>query len=101
MKRLTLHGEEFIYNSRHGVELHYKDEKQKLLVGFIEGYEWYYMKRGPVRIYILTQDSEKWGELLPESRKILNELKEAIYQVLKQQPFQGRIKDNIYSSPNG
>ena len=58
------------------------------------------MKRGPVRIYMLTQDSKKWGELLPESRKILNELEEAIYEVLKQQPFQGRIKGNIYSFPN-
>jgi len=95
-----LEGEEFNYNDRHGVELHYKDEKQKLLVGFIEGYQWYHMKRGPVRIYILTQDSKKWGELLPESRKILNELEEAIYEVLKQQPFQGRIKGNIYSFPN-
>jgi len=95
-----LRGKEFSYNDRHGVELHYKDKKQKLLVGFIEGYQWYHIKRGPVKIYILTQDSEEWGELLPESNSILNEVKDAIYEVLKQQPFQDRIKGNIYGWAN-
>lgn len=93
-------GEEFDYNDRHGVELHYEDEKQRLIVGFIEGYQWNHKKRVPVKIYILTQDSKEWGELLPESKHILNELKEAIYEVLKQQPFQGRIKGNIYGWAN-
>ena len=37
--------EEFRYNDRHGVELYYKDEKRELLVGFIEGYQWYHMKK--------------------------------------------------------
>jgi hypothetical protein len=93
-------GEDFNYNDRHGVELHYKDEKQRLLVGFIEGYQWYHIKRGPVKIYMLTQDSREWGELLPESKHILNELKEAIHEVLNKQPFDGMIKGNIYSWPN-
>ena len=92
--------EGFRYNDRHGVELHYKDEEQELLVGFIEGYQWYHMKRGPVRIYILTQDSKEWGELRRKSNEILDELKEAIYAVLKQQTFRGRIKGNIYGLPN-
>jgi hypothetical protein len=96
-----LEREEFHYTDRHGVKLYYKDEKQELLVGFIEGYQWYHAKRGPVRIYILTHDSKEWGELLRDAKQILNELKEAIYEVLERQPFRGRIKGNIYGSPNG
>jgi len=94
-------GEEFNYNDRHGVELHYRYEKQELLIGFIEGYHWYHIKRGPVKIYTLTQDSKEWGALLSKSKKILNELKEAIHEVLKHQLFDGMIKRNIYSRYNG
>jgi hypothetical protein len=48
----------------------------------------------------LTQDSKEWGELRRKSNEILDELKEAIYAVLKQQTFRGRIKGNIYGLPN-
>lgn len=94
------YGKEFYYNEGHGVELTYKGDNHKIRVGFIEGYMWLHEKRGPCKIYILTQDSKEWGELLPESNKILNEVKDAIYQVLSQQTFRGRIKGNIYGWAN-
>ena len=93
-------GTEFYYNERDGVELTYKGDNHKILVGFIEGYMWLHEKRGPCKIYILTQDSKELGKLLPESNGILDEVKDAIYEVLSQRTFQGRIKGNVYGWAN-
>ena len=39
------YGKEFFYNDRHGVELTYKGDNRKILVGFIECYMWFHEKR--------------------------------------------------------
>ena len=49
---------------------------------------------------MLAQDSKEWGELLPESNRILNEVRDAIHEVLSQKTFQGRIKGDIYGWAN-
>ncbi len=91
---------EFYYNDRHGVQLYYRDEGRDFHVGFIDGYRWYHTKQGPVRIYTLSKDSKEWAALLPKSKKILNEVKAAVHEVLTQQPFEGGMKGNIYSQFN-
>jgi hypothetical protein len=84
----------------HGIELHYKQEKRPIIIGFINGYNWYHERRGLCKVYILSQDSKDWVDLPPESTKWLNEVKECIYTVLKQGHLHGRIKRDIYAWAN-
>jgi hypothetical protein len=82
-----------------GVEFHYKKERG-LLIGFIEGYEWHYKNSGPCKVYILSEDSEEWGEFQPKAHEIFIELQECIYQVLRERRFLGPIKGDIFAWPN-
>ncbi|OQB74070.1 MAG: hypothetical protein BWX92_03140 [Deltaproteobacteria bacterium ADurb.Bin135] len=83
-----------------GVELHFKRQGHRCIVGFISGYMWLDKKRGPCRAYLLAHDSKDWGELLPESQKILKEAKEAVYQLLKKPKLMGSVKGNIHLCAN-
>ena len=82
-----------------GVELHYKGERG-IFIGFIEGYEWHNKNSGFCKIYTLAEDSTEWGEFKAESNEILKELKDCIYQVLRQHRFLGVIKGDIFAWPN-
>jgi len=82
-----------------GVEFHYKGERG-ILIGFIEGYEWHHKNSGFCKIYTLAEDSTEWGEFKLPSNEILKELKDCIYQVLRQHRFLGFLKENIYGWPN-
>jgi hypothetical protein len=93
-------GHQIRFNSRHGIELHYKEGKQKCLIGFIEGYEWYHSKKGPCNVYILSKDSEEWGELTDKSAQILKDTKDSVYEILVKNIFLGQIKGNIYVRAN-
>ena len=88
------------YSDTHGVELYYVKNKQGKLVGFIEGYEWYHISKGPCTIYILSQDSQEWSELMPESERILNDTKESVYEILQNRQLLGRVKGNIHAHAN-
>lgn len=90
----------FNYGRGHGIELYYQDNKQEKHVAFIEGYEWYHMKKGLSKIYILSSDSEEWGELGLKYERIMNEIKESVYEILQQGKLGGKIKDNIYAHAN-
>jgi hypothetical protein len=83
----------------HGVEFHYKGERG-ILIGFIEGHEWNHKNSGFCKIYTLAEDSTEWGEFKLTSNEILKELKDCIYQVLRQHRFLGFLKGNIYGWPN-
>jgi hypothetical protein len=95
--RASVHGKEFDYSDRHGVILYHHDKAQKLPVGFIAS--WVH-ERGPCRIYILTADSKEWGDLLPESERILNDVKKSVYAFLRKNQFGGRIEGDIYALTN-
>jgi len=82
-----------------GVEFHYKAVRG-ILIGFIEGYEWHHKNSGFCKIYTLAEDSEELGEFKLNSNGILKELKDCIYQVLRQHRFLGFLKGNIYGWPN-
>ena len=82
-----------------GVEFHYKGERG-ILIGFIEGHEWDRKNNGFCKICTLAVDSTEWGEFKPESNEILKELKDCIYQVLRQHRCFGIIKGNIFGWPN-
>lgn len=79
----------------HGLGFYYKKDKMEILVGFIEGYEWYHTKKGLCKIYILSQDSNEWSDLISESRQIIREVKESSYEILKNRLVSGRVKGNI------
>ena len=81
-----------------GVEFHYRQERG-ILIGFIEGYGWHHKNSGYCKTYTLTEDSNAWGEFQPNAHEILNELKECIYQVLREHRFFGLIKANIFAWP--
>ena len=89
-----------LYRCGHGVELQYRYNRQKKLVGFVEGYEWYHEKKGPCKIYILSQDSKEWSDLITESDRILNDTRESAYNVLQHGRLSGRIEGNIYAHAN-
>ena len=84
----------------HGIELHYKNTRPPMIIGFIEGYDWFHERSGLCKVYILSRDSKDWADLLPESQKWLNEVKGCIYDVLKQGHLHGRIKGDIYAWAN-
>ena len=83
----------------HGVEFHYKGERG-ILIGFIEGHEWNHKNSGFCKIYTLAEDSTEQGEFKPKSDEILKELKDCIYQVLRQHRILGVIKGDIFAWPN-
>ena len=82
-----------------GVEFHYKRERG-FLIGFIEGHEWNHKNSGFCKIYTLAEDSTEWGEFKLTSNEILKELKDCIYQVLRQHRILGVIKGDIFAWPN-
>lgn len=90
----------FNYGCGHGIELHYQNNKQKKQIAFIEGYEWYHIKKGLCKVFILSSDSEDLEELAIEYEKILNDVKESVYEILQLKRFGGKIKGDIYAHAN-
>jgi hypothetical protein len=88
------------YNSTHGVELYYQIGRQKTLIAFIEGYQWYRNKRGFCEVYILSRDSEEWKDLTNESEKLVLETRNAVHIVLKNGLLSGKVEGNIYAHAN-
>ncbi len=84
----------------HGIELHYNNGKCKLRVGFIDGYRWFYERKGPCRVLFLSSDSHEWGDLASVSEPILSDLRESVREVLREIRFYGFIKGRIFALAN-
>lgn len=88
------------YKSRDGIELYYERDMRRIIVGFVDGYKWFHKKRGRCIVYILSQDSEEWVGLFPETADKVREVKDCIYDVMREGHLHGRIKGDIYAWAN-
>ncbi len=89
-----------IDNCGHGIEMHYDDGKRRLRVGFIGGYRWYHSRKGQCRVLVLSPDSHEWGDLANLSEKILTDLRDSVYEVLREIRLFGNIKGKIFALAN-
>jgi hypothetical protein len=77
-------------------------EDYKNVIGFIDGWGWSRKETNHVKVLVLSPGSKEWGSLLPDPKKILEEVKECVRIVLKDPDGKlcGEIKNNIQTSAN-
>ena len=88
-------------NHGHGIEFHHKLGTERLVIGFIDGFDWLHGKSNRVNVYYLSLGSEEWGELASVAQHILKELRESVYEVLEKEIFMGEIRENIHVLTSG
>jgi hypothetical protein len=84
----------------HGIELHYDNGSRKLRVGFIDGYGWFYQRKGQCRVLTLSPDSKEWTDLASISGNILSDLGESVHVVLRDIRLHGYIIGRVFASAN-